>query len=155
MQLVEAERTPELAAYLEKLSGVVNYVSQTFSLFKAAEEVRPARLLTPKGRLRCGVSLRSTTCAPGAVTAVLATERLIEAPNWHPEGWLLVNGEGRLWRVPLDRPALHAGGHRRARCAATTTMDSRLTGARSTCRRIPDAGRRSTRCRRAAARQSP
>ena len=39
---------------------------------------------------------------------VLATERLIEAPNWHPDGWLLVNGEGRLWRVPLDRPALHA-----------------------------------------------
>lgn len=50
VQLVEAERTPELAAYLEKLSGVVNYVNQTFSLFKAAEAVRPARLLTPKGR---------------------------------------------------------------------------------------------------------
>ena len=44
VQLVEAERTPELAAYLEKLSGVVNYVNQTFSLFKAAEAVRPARL---------------------------------------------------------------------------------------------------------------
>ncbi len=50
VQLVEAERTPELSAYLEKLSGVVNYVSQTFSLFKAAEEVRPARLLTPRTR---------------------------------------------------------------------------------------------------------
>ncbi len=37
---------------------------------------------------------------------VLVTDRLIEAPNWHPEGWLLVNGEGRLWRVPLDAPAL-------------------------------------------------
>ncbi len=50
VQLVEAERTPELSAYLEKLSGVVNYVSQTFSLFRAAEEVRPARLLTPRAR---------------------------------------------------------------------------------------------------------
>lgn len=50
VQLVEAERTPELSAYLEKLSGVVNYVGQTFSLFKAAEEVRPARLLTPRVR---------------------------------------------------------------------------------------------------------
>jgi hypothetical protein len=50
VQLVEAERTPELSAYLEKLSGVVNYVSQTFSLFKAAEEARPARLLTPRVR---------------------------------------------------------------------------------------------------------
>ena len=49
VQLVEAERTAELAAYMEKLSGVVNYVSQTFSLFKAAEEMRPARLLVPKG----------------------------------------------------------------------------------------------------------
>ncbi len=27
---------------------------------------------------------------------------LIEAPNWHPEGWLLVNRGGRLVRVPLD-----------------------------------------------------
>jgi hypothetical protein len=50
VQLIEAERTPELSAYLEKLSGVVNYVSQTFSLFKAAEEIRPARLLTPRAR---------------------------------------------------------------------------------------------------------
>ncbi|PZQ95495.1 MAG: hypothetical protein DI533_19515 [Cereibacter sphaeroides] len=50
VQMVEAERTPELAAYLEKLSGVVNYVNQTFSLFKAAEAVRPKRLLTPKGK---------------------------------------------------------------------------------------------------------
>lgn len=48
VQLVEAERTPALLDYMEKLSGVVNYVSQTFSLFKAAEAQRPARLLTPK-----------------------------------------------------------------------------------------------------------
>lgn len=46
--------------------------------------------------------------ASGRSHAVLATERLIEAPNWHPEGWLLVNGEGRLWRVPLERPELLA-----------------------------------------------
>jgi hypothetical protein len=50
VQLVEAERTAELAAYVEKLSGVVNYVNQTFGLFKAAEAMRPAKLLTPKGR---------------------------------------------------------------------------------------------------------
>lgn len=31
---------------------------------------------------------------------------MIEAPNWHPDGWLLVNGDGRLWRVDLDRPVL-------------------------------------------------
>jgi hypothetical protein len=49
LQMVEAERTPELLEYLDKLSGVVNFVNQTFGLFKAAEEVRPQRLLTPKG----------------------------------------------------------------------------------------------------------
>ncbi len=39
---------------------------------------------------------------------VLATDRLIEAPNWHRDGWLLVNAEGRLWRVPPERPELLA-----------------------------------------------
>lgn len=48
VQVVEAERTPALMEYMEKLSGVVNYVNQTFGLFKAAEGVRPARLLVPK-----------------------------------------------------------------------------------------------------------
>jgi hypothetical protein len=50
VQLVEAEKTADLVAYLEKLSGVVNYVNQTFSLFKAAEAVRPKKLLVPKSR---------------------------------------------------------------------------------------------------------
>ncbi|MBL9047681.1 MAG: hypothetical protein JNK34_10325 [Tabrizicola sp.] len=50
VQLVEAERTKELQAYLDSLSGVVNYVNQTFSLFKAAESLRPKTLLTPKVR---------------------------------------------------------------------------------------------------------
>lgn len=48
VQLVEAEKTPELMAYMDKISGVVNYVNQTFGLFKAAEAIRPAKLLTPK-----------------------------------------------------------------------------------------------------------
>lgn len=48
VQLVEAERTPELAAYMEKVSGVVNYVGQTFGLMKQAEAMRPPKLLTPK-----------------------------------------------------------------------------------------------------------
>ena len=37
---------------------------------------------------------------------VLATDVLIEAPNWDPAGAsLLVNGDGRLWRVALEGPA--------------------------------------------------
>lgn len=50
VQVIEAEKTPELSAYLEKISGVVNYVNQTFGLFKAAESIRPKKLLTPKAR---------------------------------------------------------------------------------------------------------
>lgn len=48
VQVVEAERTPELTKYMEQIGGVVNYVNQTFSLFKAAEALRPAKLLTAK-----------------------------------------------------------------------------------------------------------
>jgi hypothetical protein len=48
IQLVEAEKTPELNAYCEQISGVVNYVNQTFSLFKTAEERRPAKLVVPR-----------------------------------------------------------------------------------------------------------
>ena len=48
VQIVEAERTPELGEYLDLISGAVNYVNQTFSLFKAAGERRPKTLLTPK-----------------------------------------------------------------------------------------------------------
>jgi hypothetical protein len=33
---------------MEQMSGVVNYVNQTFSLFKAAEAMRPADLLKVK-----------------------------------------------------------------------------------------------------------
>ncbi|NTT87808.1 hypothetical protein [Tabrizicola fusiformis] len=50
VQVIEAERTPELQKYLDQIGGVVNYVNQTFGLFKAAEALRPKRLLTPKSR---------------------------------------------------------------------------------------------------------
>jgi len=50
VSVVEAEVTPELDEYLEMISGAVNYVNQTFSLFEAAEERRPTRLVTPKAR---------------------------------------------------------------------------------------------------------
>ena len=54
--------------------------------------------------------------ASGQATTVLTSERLIEAPNWLPDGQgLLVNGGGRLYRVPLANPALQpfdTGRHR-------------------------------------------
>jgi Tol biopolymer transport system component len=43
----------------------------------------------------------------GRVREVLVVEGRIEAPNWAPSGdWLLVNGDGRLYRVPLAKPEL-------------------------------------------------
>lgn len=48
--MVEVQRTPELLEYLELISGAVNYVNQTFSLFEAAEARRPETLVTPVTR---------------------------------------------------------------------------------------------------------
>ena len=43
----------------------------------------------------------------GAVETVLETDRLVEAPNWTPDGSaLIVNGDGLLFRVALDAPEL-------------------------------------------------
>lgn len=50
VQLVEAERTEALDTYLREIEGVVNYVNQTFSLMKTAEERRPQTLVRPVQR---------------------------------------------------------------------------------------------------------
>ena len=47
LKMVEAEKTPELDLYMKRIGGAVNYVNQTFSLFKEAEKRRPERLLSP------------------------------------------------------------------------------------------------------------
>lgn len=41
IKLHQSEKTPELMQYMEQISGVVNYVNQTFSLFSDLEKVRP------------------------------------------------------------------------------------------------------------------
>lgn len=46
-RILEAEMTPTLAAYMEKISGTVGFVNKTFSLFKLARRVRPKTLLVP------------------------------------------------------------------------------------------------------------
>lgn len=50
VRLIEAEYTDALKEYVEGLSGVTNYVGQTFSLFSTARERRPKTLLVPKQR---------------------------------------------------------------------------------------------------------
>ena len=47
-QMFEAEHSLKLDKYLKKISAAVNYVNQTFSLFKRAAEVRPSQLLVKK-----------------------------------------------------------------------------------------------------------
>ena len=48
VQLIEAARTPELNAYLKHISGAVDFVNRSFSLFKTAEARRPKTLVVPK-----------------------------------------------------------------------------------------------------------
>jgi hypothetical protein len=48
--VVEMQETPELKEYMDLISGAVNYVNQTFSLFEAAEERRPPVLVRPVAR---------------------------------------------------------------------------------------------------------
>jgi len=50
--VVETEVTPDLKDYMELISGAVNYVNQTFSLFEAAEARRPPTLVNPVARRR-------------------------------------------------------------------------------------------------------
>jgi hypothetical protein len=50
VRLVEAQMTPELREYMQGISSVTNYVSQTYSLFATARARRPARLLVEKAR---------------------------------------------------------------------------------------------------------
>ena len=48
VRLIEAKKTQELEEYVESITGVTEFVTQTYSLFKTARERRPARLLYPK-----------------------------------------------------------------------------------------------------------
>jgi hypothetical protein len=48
--VVETEMSKDLHDYMELISGAVNYVNQTFSLFEAAEARRPEKLVNPVKR---------------------------------------------------------------------------------------------------------
>ncbi len=40
------------------------------------------------------------------VSVLLRHQGHLEAPNWHPDGYLIVNEGGRLFRLPLETPVL-------------------------------------------------
>jgi hypothetical protein len=48
--MVETELTEDLKGYMDLISGAVNYVNQTFSLFEAAQARRPEKLVQPVKR---------------------------------------------------------------------------------------------------------
>ncbi|MDQ4212484.1 hypothetical protein [Microbacterium capsulatum] len=63
---------------------------------------------SPEGVLRPGQSarIRIWDRATGSVRTVFESrDRLYEAPNWTPDGRLLVNGDGALWLLPADGSA--------------------------------------------------
>jgi hypothetical protein len=47
IQMIAAEMSTELQEYMDHIGGAVNFVNQTFSLFKTAQERRPQTLLSP------------------------------------------------------------------------------------------------------------
>jgi hypothetical protein len=50
VRLFEADIKPDVEAYLDSLSGVTNYVNQTYALFETAKARRPKQLLFRKER---------------------------------------------------------------------------------------------------------
>jgi len=53
-----------------------------------------------------GATLEVFNLAQGRSRTVLRSDLRLEAPNWHPDGWLLVTAHGRLWRIDPQNPAL-------------------------------------------------
>ena len=73
----------------------------------------------------------------GTAQSVLHTERLIEAPNWTPDGkTLIVNGDGRLNRVSLEGDARLAEID--TGFAATSTMTMAFARWPPPCHQRPD-----------------
>ena len=48
VRMIEAKRTPEMLGFINSITGVTEWVTQTYSLFENARERRPKRLLYPK-----------------------------------------------------------------------------------------------------------
>lgn len=69
------------------------------------ETVAGSRLLQERKTMRS--ELATFDLRTRKVKSVLARNTLVEAPNWTPDGSeLLVNANGKLFRVPLDRPEM-------------------------------------------------
>ncbi|GAB3260547.1 TolB family protein [Kineosporia babensis] len=67
-----------------------------------SDEDVPQRVLRPGQRARIRIWHRDSATTS---TVFESTDRLYEAPNWTPDGQLLVNGDGKLWLLPADGSA--------------------------------------------------
>lgn len=57
----------------------------------------------PGRRLLSGQACRVHISTPDADEVLFSTsDRLYEAPNWAPDGHLVLNGDGLLWELPVD-----------------------------------------------------
>ena len=66
--------------------------------------------------------LRTHALSSGEDVLVAATDQHIEAPNWTPDGrWLVVNCEGRIYRVPATGGGLSRWTPARWTSSTTTT----------------------------------
>lgn len=74
-----------------------------------SDEKIPQRVLRPGQSARIRVWDRATRTVR---TVFESRDRLYEAPNWTTDGQLLVNGDGKLWLLPVDGPADGPAGSR-------------------------------------------
>jgi TolB protein len=76
---------------------------------ETSEGARPERPIRWARRLRPGqlAELHIVDVETGASRLVLSsTQRLFEAPNWHPAGrWIVVNADGLLFRIDAESPS--------------------------------------------------
>ncbi len=83
--------------------------SQTVTVVRAWMRERAGSATDPVFPTRQGhpLSVDAIQCQNGASQLLLSsTEVLFEEPNWHPDGrWIVVNGDGVLYRVDVDSPS--------------------------------------------------
>lgn len=51
--------------------------------------------------------IQTVALETGRIDTLLVVKGHVEAPNWHPDQYLVVNSYGKLFKLPLSKPALH------------------------------------------------
>ena len=108
VRLVEAERTAELSRYLERISGAVNFVNQSLSLFRTGRIAGRRRWWCPGSAdqiAAVGGRLRDShnTGRDGGTPPHRPMCYLLTRPHWLPAHlWFAAN-------APVEDPAVEIG----------------------------------------------